>query len=114
MTDRLYYDDAYLWSFNGTVIAEKEDRGIWVALDQSAFYPTSGGQPYDTGTLSYGGKQIKVENVEADREGTVWHLVSQSIPTGASVLGQIDGERRLDHMEQHGGEIGRASCRERV
>ena len=104
MTDRLYYDDAYLWSFNGTVIAEKEDRGIWVALDQSAFYPTSGGQPYDTGTLSYGGKQIKVENVEADREGTVWHLVSQSIRAGTSVLGQIDGERRLDHMEQHGGE----------
>ena len=104
MTNRLYYNDAYLWSFDGVVVAEKEDRGNWIALNQSAFYPTSGGQPFDIGTLSYESKQVQVKNVEADRDGTVWHLVSQSIPVGVRVHGEIDSDRRLDHMEQHGGE----------
>ncbi|MEF9894231.1 MAG: alanyl-tRNA editing protein, partial [Clostridia bacterium] len=57
MTERLYYDDAYRVDFSGTVLDVREDaRGFLVQMDRSAFYPTSGGQPYDTGTL--GGAQV--------------------------------------------------------
>ena len=107
MTDRLYYDNAYLWSFEGTVTAVFPGRkqGEWsVALDRSAFYPTSGGQPFDTGRIVFAGGEAKVQNVEADRTGEVWHTVDREIPAGASVRGEIDGARRTDQMEQHGGE----------
>ena len=104
MTDRLYYDDAYLWEFDGTVTAGKEEGGPWIALDRSAFYPTSGGQPYDTGSFCFDGKEIRVTDVEADREGNVWHRVEETIPAGTRVRGKIDADRRTDHMEQHGGE----------
>ena len=104
MTERLYYEDAYLWDFEGTVTAVRKDDGIRVALDRSAFYPTSGGQPHDTGVLIFGDRKVRVEDVEADRDGVVWHRVDQEIPEGTPVRGVIDGERRTDHMEQHGGE----------
>ena len=52
-TNRLYYDHAYLTAFDARVVAVRPDG--WAALDCSAFYPTSGGQPYDTGTLQWGG-----------------------------------------------------------
>lgn len=104
MTDRLYYDDAYLWTFEATVTAVRNDGRIRVALDRSAFYPTSGGQPHDTGILYFGDRQARVADVEADREGVVWHSVDAEIPSGSTVRGVIDGERRTDHMEQHGGE----------
>ena len=63
MTERLYYDDAYLWEFDGTVTAVRpgKKQGTWeVALDRSAFYPTSGGQPFDTGKLVFSGKRVYV------------------------------------------------------
>ena len=105
MTERLYYDDAYLWEFEGTVTAVREEKDqIWVALDRSAFYPTSGGQPYDTGTISWRGGCAAVTDVEADREGIVWHRTDRAVPAGEKVTGRIDGARRTDHMEQHGGE----------
>ena len=107
MTDRLYYDDAYLWSFEAVVTAcvPAKKPGEWfVALDRSAFYPTSGGQPFDTGTVSFPGGEAKVLNVEADRAGEVWHTLDREIPAGTAVRGEIDGARRTDHMEQHGGE----------
>ena len=107
MTERLYYDDAYLCDFEGQVTAcrkaRQEDR--WeIALDRSAFYPTSGGQPYDTGTLSWEDGETPVTDVEADRDGEVWHTTDREIPAGTAVRGRIDGARRTDHMEQHGGE----------
>ena len=104
MTERLYYDDAYLWEFDGTVTACRENGGSWAALDRSAFYPTSGGQPFDTGCLRFENQTAKVLNVEADRDGIVWHQLDREIPVGTAVHGCIDGERRTDHMEQHGGE----------
>ena len=100
MTERLYYEDAYLAEFDGTVTGIRQDKGIWVALDRSAFYPTSGGQPFDTGTLN----GIRVTDTEVDREGVVWHQTEAAIEPGTAVHGRIDWERRLDHMEQHGGE----------
>ena len=107
MTERLYYDDAYLWQFDAEVTSVKNGKrpGEWeVTLDRSAFYPTSGGQPFDTGTLSFGKVKAKVTNVEADASGEVIHTVDREIPAGTAVRGEIDGARRTDHMEQHGGE----------
>ena len=107
MTERLYYDDAYLWEFDGTVTRVREGKkpGTWeAALDRSAFYPTSGGQPFDTGKLRWPGGEASVTDVEADREGEVWHTLDRAVPEGAAVRGVIDGIRRTDHMEQHGGE----------
>ena len=107
MTERLYYDDAYLWEFDGKVtrIRAGKKQGTWeAALDRSAFYPTSGGQPFDTGKLCFTGGEACVTDVEADREGEVWHTLDREIPEGTAVHGVIDGKRRTDHMEQHGGE----------
>ena len=107
MTERLYYDDAYLWVFDANVTAVKNGTrpGEWkVTLDRSAFYPTSGGQPFDTGVLTYRKIKARVTDVEADAEGEVWHTVDREIPAGTQVRGEIDGGRRTDHMEQHGGE----------
>lgn len=107
MTERLYYEDAYLWEFDGKVtrIQPGKKPGSWeAALDRSAFYPTSGGQPFDTGTLAFGGGEARVTDVEADRDGEVWHTLDREIPEGTAVHGVIDGDRRRDHMEQHGGE----------
>ena len=105
MTERLYYEDAYLWEFEGTVVSAREEKeGTWLALDRSAFYPTSGGQPFDTGLLRFDGGEARVTDVQVDREGVVWHRTDRSLPAGMAVRGFIDGDRRLDHMEQHGGE----------
>ena len=107
MTERLYYEDSYLWEFDGTVtrIREGKKPGIWeAALDRSAFYPTSGGQPFDTGKLVFTGGEAAVTDVETDRDGEVWHTLDRAIPEGTMVHGVIDGQRRTDHMEQHGGE----------
>lgn len=107
MTERLYYDDAYLWSFDAAVTSVRNGKrpGEWeVTLDRSAFYPTSGGQPFDTGTLAFGKVKAKVTDVEAGPDGEVIHTVDREIPAGTAVHGEIDGARRTDHMEQHGGE----------
>ena len=107
MTERLYYDDAYLWTFDAAVTALRNGKrpGEWeITLNRSAFYPTSGGQPFDTGTLSFGKTRAKVTDVEADEDGEVWHTTDKEIPVGTAVKGEIDGARRTDHMEQHGGE----------
>ena len=107
MTERLYYDDAYLWQFDAKVTSVQNGKrpGEWeITLNRSAFYPTSGGQPFDTGTLTFGKTKAKVTDVEADAGGEVIHTVDKEIPAGTAVRGEIDGARRTDHMEQHGGE----------
>ena len=97
MTDRLYYSDAYLRSFEATV---EEYRDGAARLDRTAFYPTSGGQPYDTGVL--GGR--RVTDVFVDDAGEVWHRVDGPLEPGSRVEGEIDWARRFDHMQQHAGE----------
>lgn len=101
MTNRLYYDNTYLTEFDATVVEciKKDDKYI-VRLDQSAFYPTSGGQPYDTGTLN----DALVTDVYVDADGEVWHEINKEIVSGMAVHGKIDWERRFDHMQQHAGE----------
>ena len=98
MTERLYYDDAYLWEFDGRVVAVDPDG--WAALDRSAFYPTSGGQPFDTGVLIQGDILARVTDVEV-RDQVVWHRTDVPLRVGEAVHGRIDADRRLDHMQQH-------------
>ena len=97
MTERLYYDNAYLTEFDCCVLACRENGAHFdVLLDRSAFYPTSGGQPFDTGTL--GNAQVIDVNVI---DGDVWHTVTQPLTPGTTVHGCIDWPRRFDHMQQH-------------
>jgi len=99
MSDRLYYTDSSLRAFTARV-AERRDspRGPTVRLDRTAFYPTSGGQPHDTGTLS----GVRVLDVWDDAAG-VWHLLEGPVP-GDAVDGAVDWDRRFDHMQQHTGQ----------
>ena len=105
MTERLYYTDSFLHEFEARVLAVS---GETVTLDRSAFYPTSGGQVFDTGWLEVkGSDRIRVKDVTEDEQtGAVLHLVesADALQTGAEVLGLIDAERRLDHMQQHTGQ----------
>ena len=101
MTDRLYYNDTYLREFDAICMECIEKKNSFlVRLDRSAFYPTSGGQPFDTGTLN----DATVTDVYVDDEGEVWHAVDKAIEVNSSVHGSIDWERRFDHMQQHAGE----------
>ena len=101
MTNRLYYTEPYRTDFDATVVAVDTVEGrTHVTLDQTAFYPTSGGQPFDTGTL--GGAAV---NEVIDREdGTIAHVTSGSLKAGEVVQGSIDWPRRFDHMQQHTGQ----------
>ena len=100
MTDRLYYTDARLDRFTAVAV-EITDDGRRVVLDRTAFYPTSGGQPHDVGSL--GG--IAVVDV-IDEDDRIAHCLAEPIgvPVGSMVVGQIDTARRFDHMQQHTGQ----------
>jgi alanyl-tRNA synthetase len=99
MTDRLYYTDSMLRTFTARVAERREtERGPAVRLDRTAFYPTSGGQPFDTGTLS----GVRVLDVWDDETG-VWHLVERPVDRD-DVDGEVDWDRRFDHMQQHTGQ----------
>ncbi|HNT74654.1 MAG TPA: DHHA1 domain-containing protein [Anaerolineae bacterium] len=100
MTLRLYYDDPTRCEFAARVCAWRDtERGPAVRLDQTAFYPTSGGQPHDTGLLN----MTPVLEVWEDDAGDIWHLVAQQFEA-ETVVGQIDWARRFDHMQQHTGQ----------
>jgi alanyl-tRNA synthetase len=97
MTERLYYTDAYLTDFEATVLERAEgDRRIY--LDRTAFYPTSGGQPFDRGWL---GEAHVVDVV--DEGPRIAHLLASPLAAG-KVRGRIDWPRRFDHMQQHTGQ----------
>ena len=97
MTHRLYYTDSYLRDFEAAVIGRSDDsRRIY--LDQTAFYPTSGGQPFDVGQL--GG--IEVTDV-VDEGERIAHLLAAPL-MGERTRGQVDWSRRFDHMQQHTGQ----------
>lgn len=100
MTPRLYYADSYLTTFDAhvTEVTEHEGRPA-VVLDCTAFYPTSGGQAFDTGRL---GDAMVISVVERD-DHDVLHLLDRALTTG-SVRGTVDWPRRFDHMQQHTGQ----------
>jgi alanyl-tRNA synthetase len=104
-TTRLYYTDPARLAFDARVLrcgpAPVGHAGAWaVYLDESAFYPTSGGQPFDTGQLG----EARVLDVIEDDEGDVMHLVDRPIDAGTAVSGRVDAARRLDHRQQHTGQ----------
>ncbi|MBI3401001.1 MAG: alanyl-tRNA editing protein [Acidobacteria bacterium] len=125
MTDRLYYTDPYFRTFDARVeTVERGDGRLIVTLDRTAFYPTSGGQPFDTGTL---GAFAVVDVIDRD-DGTIAHVIEigsrpgpvdpagpkgpalQVAPRtphpapGTRLVGTIDWSRRFDHMQQHTGQ----------
>ncbi len=97
MTERLYYADSYLHNFQARVVEISGD-GRRIYLDRTAFYPSSGGQPFDVGTV--GG--VAVIDV-VDEEDRVAHMVDKPLALG-EVTGEIDWTRRFDHMQQHTGQ----------
>ncbi|MCC7123996.1 MAG: alanyl-tRNA editing protein [Acidobacteria bacterium] len=104
--ERLYYTDAYVRTFDARVVTcapvagSSDDARYAVRLDSSAFYPTSGGQPFDTGTLG----PAHVLDVIDDADGAVTHIVDAPLESGTTVTGTIDWTRRFDHMQQHTGQ----------
>jgi alanyl-tRNA synthetase len=115
VAERLYYADSFLKSFPAVVADVRElsrsgGESVWqIALDRTAFYPTSGGQPNDTGLLravspSGAALDIPVDSVEEDESGQVWHYVRKPLSLGAKVEGHIDWALRFDHMQQHSGQ----------
>ena len=102
-TERLYYSDSHLIEFEARVTDKTERVSGWsaVTLDRTAFYPTGGGQPSDTGTLD--GQRV-LECID-DEENGVLHVIQGRAPqVGAIVQGRVDWPRRLDHMQQHTGQ----------
>jgi alanyl-tRNA synthetase len=110
-TDRIYYTDPYAKEFDATVISVERIEGsagpvpsgvegrFVAVLDRTAFYPSSGGQPYDVGDL--GGARV-VDVVDRD-DGTIAHVIEGELREG-QVHGRIDWARRFDHMQQHTGQ----------
>ena len=102
-TERLYYNDTHLIEFDARVVDVTERVSGWsaIVLDRTAFYPTGGGQPSDTGTLN--GARV-VECIDDGVNG-VLHVVQGAAPAvGTEVHGRIDWARRLDHVQQHTGQ----------
>ncbi len=106
-TERLYYTDTYLSTFEATVLGASEN-GQRVYLDRSAFYPASGGQPADHGRLRFSGDSPDaVAVVDVAQEGqVVAHLLSGSVSLlrGQAVRGEVEWKRRYDFMQQHTGQ----------
>lgn len=98
--EKLYEEQPYLTQFTAQVCSCAQGRKGWdVILDQTAFYPEGGGQPYDLGAL--GGVQVLEVH---EREGHVVHTCSAPLEVGSTVEGQIDWARRFDLMQHHSGE----------
>ena len=101
MTTRLYYTEPYRARFEAQVV----EQLVWdahpaVVLDRTAFYPESGGQPADHGTLD---DAAVLNVVERASDGVVIHVLSEEIPDG-TIEGTVDWQRRFDHMQQHTGQ----------
>lgn len=101
-TVRMHERDTYLFDFEGTVLARRtEGDTALLALDRSAFYVESGGQPSDAGSIE-GHEVLELR----EEDGVIWHRLASSVALepGSRVRGRIDTARRLDHMQQHTGQ----------
>lgn len=115
MPERLYHAEPFRASFEAHVsdirqISHSRGQMVWqVALDRTAFYPTGGGQPHDTGTLTAQAPsgvtlQAPIVDVVEDEAGEIWHTTAKPLLAGTAVRGEIDLARRHDHMQQHSGQ----------
>ena len=101
MTLRIYYTDPYRSAFEGVVVScRPRGEQFDVLLSETAFYPTSGGQPFDIGTLG----DARVIDVLEREDGEIAHVTDRALNEGARVQGRIDWPRRFDHMQQHTGQ----------
>ncbi|WP_435317804.1 alanyl-tRNA editing protein [Haloarchaeobius sp. TZWSO28] len=97
MTKPLFLDDSTIRQFDATVERVLDDR---VVLDRTAFYPTGGGQPHDTGTLTGDGETWTVTDVQ--KKDTIYHTIDGTPPEpGTTVTGELDWDRRHAHMRYH-------------
>jgi alanyl-tRNA synthetase len=113
MTEQLYYNDSYLLDFEARIIglAPFDENRCALTLDRTAFYPTSGGQPHDTGVLALAANpRVTARVIECLNEGEgenadVLHIVARAdaekFKIGASVEGHVNRARRFDHLQQH-------------
>lgn len=100
MTEKLYFNDAYLSDFEATVIACREHSGAYeIILDKTAFFPEGGGQPGDTGFI---GAAAVTDTVE--RGGEIAHICACPVEVGSLQRCRVDFDRRFLHMQQHTGE----------
>jgi len=108
MTTRLYYHDSFLYDFDAEVLEATERPRPAVVLDRTVFYPTSGGQVFDTGSIELpDGSKLRVAEVADAEDGKVVHYLEapvKNVEPGTRVHGQIDAARRRDHMQQHSGQ----------
>ena len=108
MTDRLYYKDSFLYDFDAEVRDVLDNPRPALVLDRTAFYPTSGGQVFDTGWIgSDANAKLRVTEVADAEGGRVVHYLEaplKDVKPGTRVHGQVDAARRRDHMQQHSGQ----------
>lgn len=115
VAERLYYGEAQRLEFTAVVTEIRELSRIegkplfQIALDRTAFYPTGGGQPHDTGVLIATARsgtvlEAPVVDVSQDDAGEVWHTTVKPLQPGTEIVGRVDAERRRDHMQQHSGQ----------
>ena len=119
MTERLYYQNSFLFDFTAAVVETRKlaDGGRALVLDRTAFYATSGGQPFDTGWIEFVSAESEepvalpklrvIDVIEDEDGGEILHIVEKleaPLPSPLRVRGFIDVDRRQDHMQQHSGQ----------
>jgi misacylated tRNA(Ala) deacylase len=101
MTENLFREDSYLRECEASVVAVDDDA---VVLDRTVFYPTGGGQPGDTGTLSWDGGSVAVADTRYGDGGAIRHIVAADADkpaVGSEVIATLDWDRRYQHMRMH-------------